>query len=89
MSKYSSWRSDASREAGFDVGYTEEEKMLAAKAGFFLMWWMGIFWAVSAWLVLWTIRSSGFTSFDVAWWKLCIASIVLTFVRLMDSRIRK
>jgi hypothetical protein len=85
MNKYSSWRSDAAVEAGF----TEEEKILAAKAGFFLMWWMGVFWAGAAWLVLWTIRSSGFTSFDVVWWKLCITSIVLTFVRLLDARIRK
>jgi hypothetical protein len=85
MSKYASWRSSASPSSG----YTDEEMARAAKAGFFLMWWMGIFWAGTVWLILWTIRSSGFTSFDVAWWKLCITSIVFTFVRLIDTRIRK
>jgi hypothetical protein len=82
VNKYGSWRSEVP-QAGWDIGMDESK---AAKLGFLVLMWIGIFWAGSAWLVLWVIRSSGYTSFDVAWWKLCLTSIVLTIVRAMDKR---
>lgn len=58
----------------------------AARLGLLVLMWIGIFWAGSAWLVLWVIRSSGYTQFNVTWWKLCISSFVLTLVRAIDKR---
>jgi hypothetical protein len=51
--------------------------------------WLGIFWAGSAWLILWVVRSSGYTAFDVTWWKLAVASMVITVVRAIDKRALK
>lgn len=80
MTKYGSWRHEIQGE---------DDTMRAARLGLFVLMWLGIFWAGAAWLVLWVIRSSGYTEFSVTWWKLAVASIVLTFVRNMEYRLRR
>jgi hypothetical protein len=82
MNKYGSWRSEVP-DAGWDIGMDEAK---VARLGFLVLMWIGIFWAAATWLVLWVIRSSGYTDFNVTWWKLYVTSIVLTVVRAMDKR---
>lgn len=81
MPKYGSWRNEMHDE--------EVDPAKAARLGFFVLMWLGIFWAGAAWLILWVIRSSGYTDFTVTWWKLVLTSIAVTIVRQMDFRIRR
>lgn len=83
--KYGSWREDVP-EAGWDVGISPGQAM---RLGFIVLMWIGLFWAGTVWLVLWTLRSSGFTSFDVTWWKLVITCEVFTIVRSINRRALK
>lgn len=83
--KYGSWREEVP-EAGWDHGVSTAQ---AVRLGFIVLMWIGLFWAGAVWLILWTIRSSGFTTFDVTWWKLVIACEVFTIVRAMSARATK
>lgn len=83
--KYGSWREEVP-EAGWDHGVSTAH---AAKLGLLVLMWLGLFWAGTVWLILWTIRSSGFTTFDVEWWKLVITCEVFTTVRAMTVRATK
>lgn len=83
--KYGSWREEVP-EAGWDHGVSTAQ---AVRLGFIVLMWIGLFWAGAAWLILWTIRSSGFTTFDVTWWKLVVTCEVFTIVRAMSHRAMK
>jgi hypothetical protein len=85
VNKYGSWRQEVP-EAGWDIGMNESR---AARLGFMVLLWLGIFWAGAAWMIMWVIRSSGYTAFDVAWWKLAVTSMVVTVVRAIDKRALK
>lgn len=78
--KYGSWRQEI--EATDDVAK-------AARLGFFVLMWLGIFWAAAVWMILWVVRSSGYTDFSVTWWKLVVTSMAVSLVRAMDVNIRK
>lgn len=83
--KYGSWREDVP-EAGWDHGV---DRNAAMRLGIIVLMWIGIFWAGAISAVLWALRSSGYTSFSVTWWKLVLACVAVTFVRAVDKRATK
>lgn len=78
-SKREDWRLAAS-EKPEDVG-------AAVRIGIALLIWMGIFYAGVVWLILWTVRSSGYTDFNVTWNRLVAAGVAFSFVRALDRRL--